>query len=518
MSHRLLRGRALRLLGVGLVVAALALVSACSGPAAPTVTSNAGTGTPTVVPGIAADLQPFYMQQLHWKGCKDKFQCTTLTVPIDYAHPALGTLHLAMIRLPASDQKHRIGSLVVNPGGPGGSGVDYAREATTAISNAVRKRYDVVGFDPRGVGRSSPVECLTDQQTDQFLAADPTPTTPAEIAAAVAQAKAFSARCQARTGPELGFVGTRDAAHDLDVMRSALGDAKLSYLGKSYGTFLGATYADEFPTHIARMVLDGVIDPNLTSQQINLGQAQGFEVATHAFLADCAKRTSCPLGRDPAQAEVRLDAFLTGLDARPLPTKEPGRLLTEGLGSLGVALPLYNKSYWPLLRTALAQALKGQGQGLLTLSDNYTDRSGNGTYTDNSNDAIYAVNCLDRSQPGGLAQIQQDATTFAAQAPTWGALLAWSSLVCAYWPIPPTDHPHPISAPGSGPVLVVGTTRDPATPYQWAVNLSQELSDGHLLTYDGDGHTAYRMGSHCVDTVVDDYLLHDKVPAAGKRC
>ena len=243
------------------------------------------------------------------------------------------------------------------------------------ISNATRKRYDVVGFDPRGVGRSDPVECLTDKQTDQFLAADPTPTTPAEIADAVVQAKAFGADCVARTGPELGFVGTRDAAHDLDVMRSALGDAKLYYLGKSYGTFLGATYADEFPTHVGRMVLDGVIDPALTSQEINLGQAEGFEVATHAFLTDCAKRASCPLGRDPAQAEVRLDAFLTGLDARPLPTKDRGRVLTEGLATLGVALPLYNKSYWPLLRTALSQALGGNGQGLLTLADNYSDRA-----------------------------------------------------------------------------------------------------------------------------------------------
>ncbi len=273
------------------------------------------------------------------------------------------------------------------------------------ISSAVRKRYDIVGFDPRGVGRSDPVECLTDRQTDQFLAADPTPTTPAQIAEAVALAKGFVAGCQQRSGPELEFVGTRDAARDMDVLRSALGDPKLYYLGKSYGTFLGATYADEFPTHVGRMVLDGVIDPALTSEEVNRGQAQGFELATRSFLADCVRRSSCPLGHDVTTAEQRLRDLLTSLDARPLPTKDPARPLTEGWGSLGVALPLYNKSYWPLLRAALTQAEGGSGAALLTLADAYADRSSSGRYGDNSNDAIYAVNCQDRSQPGGVAGI-----------------------------------------------------------------------------------------------------------------
>jgi pimeloyl-ACP methyl ester carboxylesterase len=501
------------------VVACLAVAAGCTkGPSAPTVSSNAGTKSPTPVSGVNPTLQPFYMQVLHWKSCRDGFQCSTLTVPMDYANPSLRSLHLALVRLPASDQKHRLGSLVINPGGPGGSGVDYARQAKQVISNAVRKRYDIVGFDPRGVGRSDPVTCLTDKQTDQYLASDPTPTTPAEIADAVALAKLFAAGCEQRGGAELEFIGTRDAARDMDVMRSALGDAKLFYLGKSYGTFLGATYADEFPTHVGRMVLDGVIDPSLTSEQINLGQAQGFELATRSFLADCVKRSSCALGRDLGTAEQRLRDLLNGLDAHPLPTKEPARPLTEGWGTLGVALPLYNKSYWPLLRSALTQAEQGSGEGLLTLADAYAERSSNGKYQDNSNDALYAVNCQDHAQPGGLAAIEQDARTFPATAPTWGAMLAWGSLVCVYWPNQPTDQPKRISAPGSGPILVVGTIRDPATPYQWAVSLSKELSDGHLLTYDGDGHTAYRQGSSCVDTVVDKYLLSDAVPADGKRC
>ncbi len=511
-------GRTPRVVLVAVSLASLLLAVACTGPAAPTVSSNAGTNSPTPVAGVDPGLQPFYMQMLRWKGCKDGFQCSTLDVPMDYQHPATRTLHLALVRLPAKDQKHRLGSLVINPGGPGASGVDYARAADQVVSEAVRKRYDIVGFDPRGVSRSDPVHCLTAGETDRMLASDPTPTTPEQVATTVALARELAQACAARAEPELQFLGTRDAARDMDVLRSALGDAKLHYLGKSYGTFLGATYADEFPTHVGRMVLDGVIDPALTSSQINLGQAQGFELATRSFVADCVKRSSCPLGRNADTAVQRLAALIAGLDAHPLRTKDSRRPLTEGWGALGVAFPLYKKDYWTLLRAALTAADHGDGTALQTLADAYASRSTNGTYSDNSNDAIYAVNCLDRAQPGGLAQIEKDADSFAVSAPTWGRLLAWGSLPCVYWPVKPTDEPHRISAPGSGPILVVGTTRDPATPYQWAVGLAGQLSDGHLLTYDGDGHTAYRLGSHCVDTVVDSYLLKGSVPADGKRC
>jgi pimeloyl-ACP methyl ester carboxylesterase len=500
------------------VLLVLALGVGCSGPSAPSISSNAGTNSPTPVAGVDDQLQPFYMQVLHWKGCGGDFQCSTLSVPMDYSHPATRTLHLALIRLPASDQKHRIGSLVINPGGPGASGIDYARAADQVISTAVRKRYDVVGFDPRGVGRSDPVHCLTAAETDALLSADQAPTTTPEIDALVGLSKGFVADCQARAEPELQFVGTRNAARDMDVLRSALGDAKLDYLGKSYGTYLGSTYADEFPTHVGRMVLDGVVDPSLTSSQINLGQAQGFELATRSFMADCVERSSCPMGRNLDSGLKQLQGLLEGLATKPLPTKDHGRVLTEGLGGLGVAYALYDKQFWTLLRAALVQAKKGDGSPLLTLADNYTDRTDKGTYSDNSNDAIIAVNCADRPQTGGLAQIEQDADRFAAQAPIWGRWLAWTSLPCVYWPDPPTTQPQPVSAAGSGPILVVGTTRDPATPYAWAVSLSRQLANGHLLTYRGDGHTAYRLGSHCVDTVVDAYLLKGSVPATGKTC
>jgi pimeloyl-ACP methyl ester carboxylesterase len=503
---------------VALVVGALSVAAGCTATKAPTVSSDAGTKAPTPVAGVADNLQPFYMQRLHWKGCGNSFQCSTLTVPMDYTNPATRSFHLALIRLPAHDQKHRLGSLVINPGGPGGSGVSYARAAEQVISSAVRKRYDIVGFDPRGVGRSDPVECLSNTGLDAFLAADPTPTTPEEITQSVDLAKQFVAGCEAQNGPELEFLGTRDAAHDMDVLRSALGDAKLFYLGKSYGTFLGATYAEEFPTRIGKMVLDGVIDPALTSSQINLGQAEGFELATRSFMADCVKRPDCPMGTDLDAAMQSLRDLLDGLDVKPLPTNDPQRPLTEGWASLGVAYPMYEKQLWPSLRSALALARKGNGTALMILADSYADRTGSGTYSDNLMTALYAVNCQDRAQPGGLAGIEKDADAFAVPAPTWGRLLAFGSLPCVYWPNKPTDTPHPIRAEGSGPILVVGTTRDPATPYAWAQSTARELADGHLLTRNGDGHTAYRVGNGCIDTAVDDYLLRGAVPPAGKTC
>ena len=331
---------------------------------------------------------------------------------MDYADPALRSLHIALIRLPATDQKHRLGSLVINPGGPGGSGIDYARQAKTVISSAVRKRYDVVGFDPRGVGRSDPVHCLTAKETDAVHRGRPDTDDAGRDRRSRLSRQGFRrrlpgpGRCRCSSS---WARGTRPTTWTC--MRSALGDAKLNYLGKSYGTYLGATYADEFPTHVGAMVLDGVLDPSLTSEQINLGQAKGFELATRSFLADCVKRSSCPMGRNLDQAVVKLGDFLRGLDAHPLPTKDSGRPLTEGWGTLGRrAAALQQELLAACCGRRCRQAMQGNGQGLLTLADAYAERNSNGSYQDNSNDALYAVNCQDHPQPGGLAQIESDAT------------------------------------------------------------------------------------------------------------
>jgi pimeloyl-ACP methyl ester carboxylesterase len=498
----------------------LATVAGCS-------FGGSGEGDASAVPSasvppapVPADLTAFYSQKLSWSACGGDFECSKLRVPVSYEKPDGQTLTLALIRLPASDRGDRIGSLVINPGGPGGSGITYARAARAVISERVRQHYDVVGFDPRGVGASDPVQCLTDQQTDAMVASDPTPDDAAEIDRTVELSKELASGCEKRSGELLAHVGTKDAARDMDVLRAALGDRRLYYLGKSYGTFLGATYAEEFPANVGRMVLDGAIDPSLSSEQVDLGQAKGFEQATRAFVGDCVRMRNCPLGSDLGRGMDRLRQFLHQLDATPLPTRDASRPLTEGLGSLGVAVAMYDEGYWPTLRTALSQAFGGDGSALLQLSDIYTDRDGQGHYTSNQNTVIYAVNCLDRPYRGDdvVAEAKKDVQSFSQQAPTWGAFLAWSEVPCAYWPVKPDNQPSPIHAQGSGPIVVVGTTRDPATPYAWAEGLAKQLANGHLLTYEGDGHTAYRRGSRCIDKAVDAYLLRGDVPKNGQRC
>ena len=485
---------------------------AAATPASPSSTTPSATTSAATTEGLDA----FYGQKLSWTTC-GKFECSNLTVPVDYDKPTGATIKLALLRVQAEGD--RKASLVINPGGPGGSGVEYAQSARDVISDDVREQYDVVGFDPRGVGKSAPLKCLTDAQTDALVAADPTPDDDAEVAANVKLLQQLAARCKAGGGALLAHVSTREAARDMDVLRAALGDKKLHYLGKSYGTYLGATYAELFPANVGHLVLDGALDPALTSKEVSLGQAKGFEQATRAFVQDCDGEESCPLGSTVDGGMQRLRDLLSQLDRQPLPTGDAKRPLTEGLGSLGIAVAMYDEGAWPILRDALAAAFRGDGSVLLRLADAYTSRTENGSYPNNQNTVIYAVNCLDRPGPDGTpADVQRTVAEFAKQAPTWGPFLAWSELPCDYWPVDGSGEARSIKAAGSGPIVVVGTTRDPATPYEWAVNLSKQLEDGRLVTYDGDGHTAYRRGNQCVDKAVDEYLLDDKAPKDGLRC
>ena len=464
-------------------------------------------------------LARFYTQDLVWSKC-GRNQCAKLTVPIDYSHPDGDTLKLALLKAPATNPSDRIGSLVVNPGGPGGSGVVYASHADDGIvTPPVRAAYDIVGFDPRGVGSSSPIKCLDNRELDTFLGSDPTPDNKLEEQQFADWAKAFADKCKANGGPLLGHVSTIEAAKDMDVLRAALGETKLDYLGKSYGTFLGATYADLFPTKVGRFVLDGVVDPNLTSSQVNEGQAVGFETATRAYVQDCVDREGCPLGDSLNSGMARLRAFLTSLDAKPLPLSDPFvKGLTEGWGSLGIAAAMYDQGQWPQLTVALREAFGGRASALMKLAEGYADRSSTGTYDGNLMQVIYAVNCLDRSDSTELAHYESEARSLSAKAPTWGPFLAWSTMPCGYWPVPANNAPKKIVAPGSGPIVVVGTTRDPATPYKWAQGLASELQNGHLITFNGDGHTAYTRSNSCVDDAVDAYLLKGRAPSDGLKC
>lgn len=512
--------------GLAAIVAVAGVLAGCSGEApapgasgSPSAPSSppATAGSPSAAPS-ADPLARYRDQTLDWSSCHGSFQCATLTVPVDYEDPAGATLDLALVRSPAGDSAARIGSLVMNPGGPGGSGVDYVLAAPYVLDRAVRDRYDVVGFDPRGVARSRPVECLPDRQIDKLLSTDGTPDNAAERTRLERLGSRFAAGC-ARNAPALyGHVGTVDVARDVEVLRAALGDEQLHWFGASYGTFIGAVYAELFPERVGRMVLDGAIDPSLSNTELARGQAQGFEVALRRFVEDCDARSSCPLPDGVPAGLARIREFLAGLDARPLRT-DLGRPLTQALAMNAVLYYLYfPPGDYQQLRNGLRDAFAGDGTTLLDMLDFRTERTPGGHYSDNSVDALVAVNALDHGDRPGPDQTAALAARWQQESPTWGAFLAWSNLPYHYWKAPATPAPAPVVAAGAAPILVVGTTRDPATPYAWAQSLASQLDSGVLLTREGDGHTGYRMGSGCIDRAVDAYLLDGTVPEDGTVC
>ena len=450
-------------------------------------------------------LEGYYAQQLNWSECTDGFECASFSVPIDYANPGDGALQIAVIRKLASGSA--LGSLILNPGGPGGSGIEYTTYAEFVISDTLRENFDIVGFDPRGVGQSTPVQCLNDEQTDEYVALDGSPDNQTEIDQAVAMSTLFADSC-ANNSPEIfAFLDTVSATRDIDILRALLGDEKLNWLGKSYGTFLGATYADLFPEQVGRMLLDGGIDPTLTNEQLSLGQALGFELALSRFVDDCATRSDCPLSAGGAAGVLQVSDLLIDLDAAPV-SLDDGRLFTQAMGTLGVVGSLYDKQFgWPELRTNLGLAFAGDFSGLVNSVDFYTGRGFDGTYKDNSTDAIAAVNCLDRPDRASVEKTVSLARDWKLLAPNFGEYLAWSNVSCSYWRAQATGVPKQITAPGTPTILVVGTVNDPATPFAWSQALAAQLSSGVLLTFDGDGHTAYYQGSKCIDEIVDNFYL-----------
>lgn len=440
-------------------------------------------------------------------------------MPLDYASPSAGRVSLRLIRLRAAKPSRRIGSLLVNPGGPGVSAVDFLRGfAGGSAPTAIRQRFDLVAFDPRGTTGSSPVHCATTAEFDRYVHVDPDPDSPAEVSALVAANTSFAEGCQRRSARILPHVSTADAARDMDSVRAALREPKLTYLGYSYGTALGAAYLDQFPTHVRAMVLDGALDPRSTWDQLLAGQARGFDQALGSFLTWCdAHAARCDF-RKAVNGDLgkAYDAVRAKVESKPLPGA-PGRPVGPGEFSYGAGQALYSTSYWEFLGTALADAVRGDGALLLQLSDLYLDRTDKGY--DNTIDANNAVNCLDKPWPKGTDAYQQLAEKTKAYAPRFGPEIAWSGASCAQWPVAATGTPHAVSGKGSPPIVVIGTTRDPATPYIWAVGLADQLDQGVLLTHVGDGHTAYRASAPaCIVNPVNTYLLTGRAPTAGQRC
>ena len=491
-------------MGGALVTGALVLASlaGCSTPEA------APSKPPPTPSPPTPDLARFYDQQLAWTDC-DGFECASLEVPVDYADPAGPTLEIAVLRSPAAGDSR--GALVVNPGGPGSSGVEYARATSMIVTDAVRESFDIVGFDPRGVGRSAAVDCADDAEFDALIAIDGTPDEPSEVAA-LERASALL-ECTAPVEGLLDHLSTADAARDLDVLRTALGQERLNYLGVSYGTHLGATYAALFPERVGRFVLDGPLPADLDAEGLTLGQAQGFEDSLRRFVEYCAAEGDCPLGedQDAAVGLERLRAILDELDASPAPTSDPDRPLTEAAATYAILMSLYRVGDRPLLKDALASLASGDGTPLQRMLDERVGRESDGTYRDNSFDAFYAVSCRDRAAP---ADIEASVARLSEAAPFLGEYLAWGNLPCAST----QATPGPVASGPIPPVLVVATTHDPATPFAWAELLVSQLGDAVLLVREGDGHTGYREGSSCTDEAVDAFLLEGTLPEPGTVC
>ncbi|MCX5194532.1 alpha/beta hydrolase [Streptomyces sp. NBC_00249] len=504
------------------LTATLLTTAACSDSG-----SGDGSGSGRKAQSAAKDAKP-----LEWGECpaptalegggqvpgKD-WQCATLDVPLDYADPEGQTIPLSLIRAKARDRKKRLGSLVFNFGGPGGSGITTLPGAAKEYE-ALRKRYDLVSFDPRGVGRSAPVRCEGDKQLDAYYAQDSSPSTPEQEKAYVDGIKRYQQACERNSGAVLPHVGTENAARDLDRIRQALGDEKLNYFGISYGTELGGVYAHLFPKNVGRAVFDAVVDPTKTSEEGALGQAKGFQLALGNFAQDCVNRgAACRLqGSTAKEIEANVIKLQKQLADKPI-DGIGDRKLTESSATNGIAQALYSKELWPLLEQGLDEAEGGQGQLLMALSDALNGRDQQGRYS-NIGAANTAINCADSKDRYTLEQTRAKLPEFRKASPVFGDFLGWAMLSCTDWPVAGAWETPDVSAPGAAPIVVIGNTGDPATPYEGARRMVERLGKGVgvELTYKGEGHGAYNSGDKCVQQAVNGYLLDGKVPGAGTVC
>ncbi|KAA0023067.1 alpha/beta hydrolase [Antrihabitans cavernicola] len=492
--------------------------------AAPSSSTNS-TSAAAVDPALAP-LQKYYTQRVAWEGCdgfdtdgsglKSDLQCARVTVPLDYDKPDGDTAKIAISKSAASGD--RIGSLLMNPGGPGASGLALASQLD---DTPLAKRFDVIGFDPRGIGASTPaVSCLTPQEADadrQDLDVD---MSPAGIAQTEKEHADYAAKCAQRAGTTvLAHVGTREVVRDMDIIRGVLGDAKLNYVGYSYGTRIGSTYAETFPDRVRAMVLDGAVDPEQNPLDELVAQAAGFQKVFDEYARDCAKNRNCPLGGDAAGAVSAIRALVNPLIDKPAATTDPRRLNYND-AMTGVQQALYSPDLWRVLTVGLRELSEGRGDTLLHLADIYDGRRDDGSYS-NLNDAFNAIRCADDPPVKDRAAVGATDVRYRQAAPFLDDGLGTGQApldMCAFWPVPNTATPHTLSVPGLPKVVVVSTTEDPATPYQAGVDLARQLN-GSLITYQGEQHTvALQAGVACVDDPVTAYLTDLTEPAPGLRC
>ena len=473
---------------------------------APAATPTPTTAPPTVTP--APTLTP--AEPIAWSTCPDGvFDCAEYDVPLDYSDPAGDTITLAVRRLAAGDANARIGLLFVNPGGPGGSTIDILSAWARSLPSSVRDRFDIVLMDPRGVGHSSPLVCHDNIQ--ELIGLDPYPETDEDWEVIEDAVQRQTSQCETVGGDVLPFLGTPNVARDIDRLREAEGEATITYFGYSYGTTLGQVYAGLFPTHVRAMVLDGGVDVSLTADERALEQTLGFEAAFHRFVDYCAAR-SCIAG-DP---ETVIKGLVAEAGEEPIPVSRGDRPVGAGEAIYAIVQAMYTPAYRPILSAALNSALDGDASSLLFLADAYSGRTDDGTYG-NGAEANAAVNCLDYATDRDPEHHRQISEDFGQAAPFFGPATGQLGLYCAFWPV----DPKPIAASpaiGAPPIMVIGGTGDPATPYKWSVALARQLSTAFLVTNDAEGHTSYRSGGPCIDDAVNAYLIDLALPPEGLTC
>lgn len=521
------------LIAVGLLVG----VTACTGVQQPQGTATVTEDNGPVGP-VPQGLQRYYSQSLTWQDCQPYatsgrtsklfaakgLQCARMTVPLDYDKPQGKTITIGLLRHPASgEQDDKIGSLIVNPGGPGASGMASAAALAGKINGTrLEKRFDLVGFDPRGVGASKPrVQCLTSAERDAERASDlETNGTPQGVAKQEDNAREFAHKCVQRTkhgARMLANIGTETVARDMDVLRSVLGDRKLSYLGYSYGTRLGYTYAEMFPGNVRALVLDGALDPEQSVVESLVAQGKGFGTAFREFASWCAQRTDCPLGADPAGATEAYQRLVRPLIENPIELGG-GRKLSYQNATMGTIQALYSDQLWKVLLRGLTELEQGKGATLVALADMYYQRGPRGKYA-GTQDAFTAIHCVDDPRVTDKAKLLRAQRRYEQVAPFLddgrpdGAALG----PCVYWPVPPSSQPHQPDVEQIPPALVISTTNDPATPYEAGVALAKAM-DAALLTYQGTQHTVFLQGVSCVDKIGIEYLINGTLPPEGATC
>ncbi|MCX2748452.1 alpha/beta hydrolase [Arthrobacter sp. MI7-26] len=494
------------------------LLSGCVFSVPPTGNGSGNVSTPDASIAAAAPdgLKEFYSQTVSWTSCEQGFQCANINVPVDYAKPDAGNISIAAIRLQSQGTKK--GSLLVNPGGPGVSGYDFVRDAAkTHFTDKLRSRFDLVGFDPRGVKRSAPVTCLSDAERDASREKAYNYDTDQGLNAALADTKAVNAKCVEKSGPALAHIDTVSSAKDMDILRAVLNDAKLNFLGFSYGTSLGSTYASLFPSNVGKLVLDGAVDPALSEEDITAGQTEAFEKALRSYVADCEAKSGCPVTGSVDDGIQQVRDLVADVEQNPKRAKD-GRLVTAPTFVSAIITPLYSNDSWPALTQALTAAVQGDDSLMLRIADFGADRESNGTYSSNTTFAFNAVNCLDYPMVSDTAGMRAEEARLKQLSPTFGYYFAYTGVNCKDWPYKPLHAPAPAQYTGSAPVVVIGTTGDPATPLAWAASLRKQIGNASLVTWKGEGHTAYGRSNQCVSDAVDNYFVDGKVPSDGTMC